>query len=91
MKQGVRGTVEGRVQGVGFRDFTQRCAHELNLAGWVRNEPDGTVSFEAWGEQEHLEEFLKRLKKGPPASRVDRMEVDWLEGDFPCGDFRIRW
>jgi acylphosphatase len=63
-------TVSGRVQGVGYRYFTKDVADSLNIWGWVRNNPDGTVECEAQGEEEDLKEFIEKLKKGPPLSRV---------------------
>ncbi len=57
---------------------------ELNLAGCVRNLPDNKVEVVAEGEKQKLEKLLERLKKGPPAARVDNVEVIW--GEF-TGDF----
>jgi acylphosphatase len=67
--------VRGRVQGVGFRWHTRAEARALGLAGWVRNLPDGRV--EAWveGEEAALERFLAWIRRGPPAARVDALEV----------------
>jgi acylphosphatase len=70
-----RYVVSGRVQGVGFRYFTQRKAVELNLRGWVRNRPDGTVEAEACGPQDQLETFERALRSGPPLGRVDHLAV----------------
>ncbi len=63
--------VSGRVQGVGFRYFTEREARRIGLQGWVRNLPDGRVETAAHGTPEQMEEFLRALQKGPPLSRVD--------------------
>ena len=70
-----RYVVSGRVQGVGFRYFTQRKAVELNLRGWVRNRPDGTVEVEACGPDEQLEIFEHALRSGPPLGRVAHVAV----------------
>jgi len=70
-----RYTVTGRVQGVGFRAFVRHHARELGLAGWVKNEPDGSVVVEASGDTDGLDELERRLRQGPPASRVERLEV----------------
>lgn len=64
------GRIVGRVQGVGFRFFTQKTALQFQLSGWVKNEPDGSVTFEAQGDKGHLEPFLDLLKKGPAFSKV---------------------
>lgn len=63
--------VRGRVQGVGFRWFTQRMGLRLGLAGHVRNLPDGAVEVHAHGSLEALESFEGSLRRGPPSARVD--------------------
>jgi acylphosphatase len=65
----------GRVQGVGFRWYVAQEAQALELGGWVRNEPDGTVSGEAEGDFSRLEGFRERLEGGPSFARVTRL--DW--------------
>lgn len=62
--------VHGRVQGVGFRFFTQQQAEENNIKGWVRNKPDGTVEAEAEGEPQKLDTFINKIKAGSPFSKV---------------------
>lgn len=54
---------EGRVQGVGFRATAASIARDLDLEGWVRNEPDGTVRCEVQGPPESIEAFLSRLRR----------------------------
>jgi acylphosphatase len=71
--------VHGRVQGVGFRYFVRQEALALGLAGWVRNDPDGTVSGEAGGGWSQLEAFRERLEQGHTFSRVSRL--DWGASD----------
>jgi acylphosphatase len=78
MDRAFEGVVSGRVQGVGFRYFASEVAEELNLRGWARNLPDGTVAFCAEGSQKDVEEFLERMKQGPLCGRVDRVLGDWL-------------
>jgi acylphosphatase len=63
--------VRGRVQGVGFRWFVDFEARQLGLAGWVRNQPDGTVEVLAMGTEEQLVVLQQKLQKGPRAARVD--------------------
>ncbi len=67
--------VDGIVQGVGYRAFTKRLAQSYGLSGWVRNLPDGRVEVFVQGDRDLVFDFLKELWKGPPAGRVDRMEV----------------
>ena len=71
--------VHGDVQGVGFRRFAQREAQALDLAGWVRNELDGSVRGEVEGPNAALEAFRARLAEGPAFGRVDRL--DWTPLD----------
>lgn len=62
--------VSGRVQGVGFRYYTLKQARNLDLSGWVRNLPDGSVEAFAEGPEEALETFETALRKGPSWSSV---------------------
>lgn len=77
--------VSGRVQGVGFRWFVRREARALDLEGWVRNEPDGSVRIEAEGPRPALESLAGQVEKGPSGSRVDAVEVRW---SHPTGAYR---
>lgn len=67
---------EGRVQGVGFRYFTQKSAEQLGLTGWVRNMNDGTVQLEAQGAEEKTAQLFAKIKKGNMFIRVDRLEIE---------------
>ena len=69
-----RYVVRGRVQGVGFRFFVEREAHMLGIAGWVRNNFDGTVEVLAMGTREQLMGLRSRLREGPRAARVDAVD-----------------
>ena len=71
--------VEGRVQGVAFRYFTQQTAQRLGIVGWVRNLPDGAVEAEASGPESALERFEESLRQGPPHARVTRLLQESLE------------
>jgi acylphosphatase len=73
--QARRYLVRGRVQGVGFRWFVEREAHILGIAGWVRNNNDGTVEVLAQGTRDQLSGLHSRLREGPRAARVDSVEV----------------
>jgi len=87
----VRAVVHGRVQGVFFRDYTRREAERLGLSGWVRNEPDGTVSAEFEGPAEAVEEMLGWLRVGSPSARVDRVEIEELACQGATAGFTIRY
>jgi acylphosphatase len=67
--------VHGKVQNVGFRSYVKNLADKLSLNGWVRNNPDGSVEILVEGTERLLEEFLDYCKKGPPLSRIDKVDV----------------
>ena len=66
--------VRGRVQGVGFRDYTQRTAAALGLTGYVRNLDDGRVEVYAAGPPEKISDLAAALRKGPWLSDVRGVE-----------------
>jgi acylphosphatase len=88
--QGRRFLVRGRVQGVGFRWFVEREAHILQVAGWVRNNPDGSVEVLAQGTREQLAGLYSRLREGPRAARVDAVEASEAEAIAGLGSFQVR-
>lgn len=62
--------VFGRVQGVGFRFYTEQKAKELNIAGFVQNKGDGSVYIEAEGNADDLDAFVDCCKTGPRWAKV---------------------
>ena len=85
-EQAVRASITGRVQGVGFRAWTQAEARRLELSGWVRNERDGSVTALLVGRQDAVRAMLQRLHEGPPAARVAGVRVEDAEpGERPSG------
>lgn len=89
MKKAVILKVYGKVQGVGFRFYTQKTAQELNIAGHVRNRPDGSVYIEAAGESENLEMFINWCEDGPTWAHVSKLEKQEIPV-FDADDFRIK-
>jgi acylphosphatase len=81
--------VGGRVQAVGFRAAARSRARSLAIAGWVRNNPDGTVEAELEGPADRVESLLDWFRRGPHGAHVDDVRVEW---DEPLGerDFTIR-
>jgi DNA ligase D-like protein (predicted 3'-phosphoesterase) len=75
-KEAARVVVRGRVQGVGFRDAVVGRAGKLGLLGWVRNADDGSVAVHAEGPQAAVDELVGFLEQGPPAARVESVEVE---------------
>src|SRR5438552_5619240 len=81
--------VRGRVQGVGFRWFVEREAHLLGIAGWVRNNSDGSVEVLAMGTRDQLAGLRSRLQQGPRAARVDNVEESESQPLAGVRTFRI--
>ena len=78
VREELRATVRGRVQGVFFRDFTAAHARALGVAGWVRNLSDGvSVEVLAQGSRPVLEALLAHLRRGPDGAHVDRVDAEW--------------
>jgi acylphosphatase len=76
----IRYVIAGRVQGVYYRSAAAERAAALELRGWIRNLPDGRVETVAAGPLQALTEFAAWLWQGPPAARVDSVQVEeWSE------------
>jgi acylphosphatase len=90
LPQARRFVVRGRVQGVGFRWFVEREAHILQVAGWVRNNHDGSVEVLAMGTREQLAGLRSRLQEGPRAARVDHIEELEAELIAELNSFQVR-
>ena len=82
--------ITGRVQGVGFRNFTRAQARRLGVTGWVRNERDGSVRLEAEGPREALDDLVEAVQEGPRTARVENVEVNWADATDNFEDFRVR-
>jgi acylphosphatase len=87
--QARRFLVRGRVQGVGFRWFVEREAHILGIAGWVRNNHDGSVEVLAQGTRDQLSGLHSRLRDGPRAARVDSFVIEDEKPTTGLSSFRI--
>lgn len=67
--------VHGLVQGVSFRLYTQAEAQRLNVKGYVKNNPDGTVEIVAEGDDENVQSLVQWAKQGPPSARVSNLDM----------------
>jgi acylphosphatase len=67
--------VHGHVQGVFFRDGVRRLAQSAGIAGWVRNNWDGTVEAVFEGDEEAVRKLVAFCREGPRGARVSRVEV----------------
>lgn len=84
-----RVVVHGLVQGVFFRDTVRRHAQSRGVAGWVRNNPDGTVEAVFEGEPEAVEGLVAFVHEGPRGAVVERVDVT-DEPDEGLSDFSVR-
>jgi acylphosphatase len=83
-------TIEGRVQGVGYRAFVEQTAYTLRLSGWVRNRWDGSVEVLAEGKRQDLEQLLAALYRGPGAANVSNIQLEWRPATGEFSRFYVR-
>ena len=83
-------TVQGLVQGVGYRWFANRHAVRLGLKGFVTNNYDGTVYVEVEGDRSLIEEFILQLKTGPRSAQVKDLHIEWHDPKNLFLGFSIR-
>jgi len=81
----LRVRVTGRVQGVGYRAWTQERARGLGLRGWVRNEPDGAVVALVAGDAAAVGRLLEAMRAGPRHAAVAAVDTSPAEGPVPDG------
>lgn len=90
-KQSVEMIVTGIVQGVGFRYATIKLAEALNINGWVKNKPDGSVQVMASGSPDNLTRFVNKIKQSPtPYGRVDHITVNYIT-NFDHKGFDVKY
>lgn len=81
--------ITGRVQGVAFRWETQRAAARCGVTGWVRNLPDGRVEAVVEGPRQQVNQLVDWCRRGPPAARVDALDIQWEENRGEFNNFEI--
>jgi acylphosphatase len=81
--------LSGRVQGVGFRFFVEDQARVEQVAGWVRNLPDGRVEVVADGEEESVLRFERALHRGPRGALIEHVTAEPVPPEGRYG-FSIR-
>jgi acylphosphatase len=84
-----RMVVSGRVQGVGFRYFVHEAATLEGATGWVRNLPDGRVELLLEGDRETVDRLERRVRRGPPAARVEAVTVEEVAPSQRSGEFQV--
>ncbi|KAI8939266.1 hypothetical protein NX059_005092 [Plenodomus lindquistii] len=82
--------VEGQVQGVNFRSFTQKQAKSIGVTGFVTNASDGSVQGEAQGSDDKIKEFVQHLHKGPPASSVSDVDTSDISAKSDESSFNVK-
>lgn len=83
--------VSGRVQGVGFRYFSQSRASKYNIKGFIRNIYDNKVEIVCQGEEEELEQFINEVRKGPAFSVVSDIEKEEIKKPQKYNSFDIKF
>ena len=81
--------VQGRVQGVFFRDSTRQRAQAAGVAGWVANRPDGAVEAVFEGDDDAVESLVAWMHDGPRGADVERVELEDDEAEGLTG-FEVR-
>jgi acylphosphatase len=83
--------ISGHVQGVFYRGFTEETAVSLGLTGWVRNTSEGDVEALFEGDRASIEKAIRSCYDGPPAARVDNIDVRWEEFKGEFRSFSVRY
>lgn len=81
--------VTGKVQEVAYRAYAQESAAILELVGYVRNLPDGTVEVVAQGTPDTLKEFVEYLHEGSLMSQVASVATDWRSASKTFDEFSV--
>ena len=81
--------ISGSVQGVFFRDHTKTKAKDLNLKGYVRNEPNGTVKIVVEGEEIQIQNLVDWCHKGSPSATVESVDIEMLPPKYEFDTFKI--
>ena len=77
--------IHGLVQGVFYRGWSAETARALGVRGWVRNRRDGSVEILLVGDETAVNRMIERCREGPPAARVDRIDVEPTTEEAPAG------
>lgn len=79
----------GKVQKVHFRDYTRRFARRMNVTGWVKNMPDGSVEALFEGKDEDVNEVIRLLSEEHPYAQVEHIDVIWSQSKDEFSRFDI--
>ncbi len=81
--------ISGLVQGVYFRANTRDAAREHGVAGWVKNNSNGTVEAMLEGRRQDVEKVIEWCRIGPASARVDGCDIEWREHTGEFNDFIV--
>ena len=81
--------ITGRVQGVGFRYWLYKTAVQNNINGWVKNKISGEVEALLIGNDLKIDNLIKLCEKGPPSSKVTKVEVQNYKKEYLKKSFEI--
>jgi acylphosphatase len=81
--------VSGQVQGVFFRDSTRQKAEDLDLAGWVKNTPDGQVEALFEGPSDRVREMVRWCEEGPQQASVENVDTDFEAAGGDLEGFKV--
>ncbi len=81
--------VQGKVQGVGYRDFVDTYAKMHGLLGWIKNNENGTVEIVMQGTPDMLKECIEMLQEGSLLAKVDSCAIDWKTPAKLFDSFRV--
>ncbi len=84
-------TIKGRVQGVGFRYFVEKRASELNITGWVKNMPGGSVVVMAQGDEKDMNTFIDYLRIGPTMAKVADVSKNRMPELEKFSSFQVKY
>ncbi|NHJ31622.1 MAG: acylphosphatase [Asgard group archaeon] len=82
--------IKGQVQGVFFRVNAKEMASSLSITGWIKNNPDGSVSGVAEGPKDLVSKFLDWCKRGPSQAEVSALDFNWEEYKGEFSHFEIK-
>lgn len=83
--------ISGKVQGVCFRHYTSETARAAGVVGWVRNRADGRVEALVQGEEQAVAAVIAWCRQGPPAARVDAVQVEKHPPETGLRGFEIHY
>ncbi len=90
-EKSIHAIIEGKVQGVFFREYTRREALKTGVTGWVRNKADGSVEAMVCGSVEKVAHMQKWFEQGSPHSTVLHVRITEISPSEIFPDFQVRF